>query len=451
MTRGNKIAVGVCVSLVLAGAVFAQPPGQPPPGQPPPGQPPLPANLKDPGVRQGPAGAGTPLPGLTASQLQYFNAGAGTFAEVEDVSKGLGPTFNLDSCGGCHAQPFLGGSSPANNPQIAVSSKNGALNKLPPFVHADGPAFAVRFRNVPGTNQPDGGVRGLFTIAGRADAPGCTLAQPDFSNPNNLSLRIPTPLFGAGLIESISDSEILENLAANSLQKQRLGINFKVNTSGNDGTITRFGWKAQNKSLLVFAGEAYNVELGVANELFPSKRSAVPGCVFSGAPEDATHTDAASYTEVSADTVSFGIFMRFLDAPIAENADDPVVTQGRNAFHAAGCNLCHTPALTTGAVSVAALSNKQANLYSDLAIHNMGRNLNDGVSQGNANGADWRTAPLWGLGKRIFLLHDGRSTDLVDAIYQHRGPGSEASAVVNAFDALPAQQQQAMLVFLRSL
>ena len=108
------------------------------------------------------------------------------------------------------------------------------------------------------------------------------------SRNHNVIFRIPTPTFGLGLVENTPDSALAANLAANAGQKNALGIAGALNTSGNDGTVTRFGWKAQNKSLMIFAGEAYNVEQGVANEVFMNERSAVPGCVFNATPEDAS-------------------------------------------------------------------------------------------------------------------------------------------------------------------
>ena len=142
--------------------------------------------------------------------------------------------------------------------------------------------------------------------------------------------------------------------------------------------------------------------------------------------------------------------MRFL-APPAPTPTSASIDNGRALFDSAGCTLCHTPTLQTGNSSFAALSRQNANLYSDLAIHRMGQGLADGVSQGLAQGDEWRTAPLWGLGDRLFLLHDGRSRDLLDAIQQHDSPGSEAHAVIGNFQALTASQKQDLLNFLRSL
>jgi CxxC motif-containing protein (DUF1111 family) len=113
--------------------------------------------------------------------------------------------------------------------------------------------------------------------------------------------------------------------------------------------------------------------------------------------------------------------------------------------------MCHTPTLTTGSSSIAALSNVNANLYSDLLVHNMGSGLSDGISQGGASGDEFRTAPLWGVGQRLFFMHDGRSTNLVDAIKQHSSSGSEATQVVANFEALNQFDQEAVLIFLRSL
>jgi CxxC motif-containing protein (DUF1111 family) len=395
----------------------------------------------DPGPRNGPPQPARPIRGITAAELQAFTQGLNTFTEVENVVNGLGPRFNLDSCAGCHAQPAVGGSSPRNNPQIPVANKFGATNQIPPFIQPNGPTRAVRFiKNADGT--ADGGVHDLFVITGRSDASSaCQIAQPDFSNPANLAFRIPTPLFGLGLLEAITDTTLQANLAATAAQRQALNIGGEFNTSSNDGTITRFGWKAQNKSGMMFAGEAYNVELGVTNDLFPQERDETPACASGlGTPED--HADLVN--AVPSDIDLFTLFMRYL-AP-------PPPSPGPNAlFNSVGCNLCHTPQLTTGKSESAALSQQPVNLFSDLALHHMGQTLNDGVAQGQAQGDQFRTAPLWGLGDRIFLLHDGRTTDLLQAIELHASQGSEANGVVANFQALQPQQKQALLNFLRSL
>jgi len=433
------------------------------------------SKARDPGVRGGPAGAGGPIAGLTASELAFFNAGKDEFSQAEEVPDGLGPTMNLDGCGGCHLQPAVGGTSPAVNPQVAFATKKGATNAVPSFISAKGPVREARFvRNADGT--PDGGVHDLFTISGRSDAPGCALAQPDFAKElanRNVIFRIPTPVFGAGLIEQIPDREILGNQRTEAPKKKEMGVrgraNFvlaghaisgQANNNGNDGTVARFGWKAQNKSLLLFSGEAYNVEMGITNELFQTERDETPGCQFAALPNDVGNTAAKTPADAVSAIEKFSFFSRFL-APPAPSKDTPggadSIARGRKLFEDVGCALCHTPTLHTGNSNVAALRNQPVNLYSDLLVHDMGPGLEDGVTQGQAGPREFRTAPLWGLGQRLFFLHDGRTADLKEAIQAHRSGNflarneSEASGVVKNFDRLQDEQKQDVLNFLRSL
>jgi CxxC motif-containing protein (DUF1111 family) len=305
----------------------------------------------DPGVRGGPAGAGGPLPNLIPgggsqpSSPGFFQAAKVFFVSVFSVTgsindagqgatdggPGLGPRYNFNSCTGCHAQPAAGGTSPKVNPQVAVATLHGARNVVPPFITLDGPVREARFvRNPDGT--PDGQVHELYVTSGRPDAPGCNIQQENFPAAlaaNNVIFRIPTPTFGLGLVEGISDLGLTTAFNSHGALKSQLGISGRFNTSPNDGTITRFGWKAQNKSLLMFSGEA----------------------------------------------------------------------------------------------------------------------LADGITQGNANGQEFRTAPLWGVGQRIFFLHDGRTGDLREAILAHASPQSEANAVINNFNLLPPQSKQNLLNF----
>jgi CxxC motif-containing protein (DUF1111 family) len=425
----------------------------------------------DPGVRGGAVGAGLPVAGLSASQLEYFNAGKADFLEAEEVDEGLGPRMNLDSCGGCHTQPALGGTSPAVNPQIAFATAAGARDRVPSFISINGPVREARFvRNGDGT--PDGGVHALFTITGRAGAGACQLAQPDFATAvanRNVIFRIPTPTFGAGLIEQIPDAAILNNRANNGSSKSALGIfgrpNFTVagrtisgqtNNNGNDGTIARFGWKGQNKSLLLFSGEAYNVEMGISNELFQTEREENAACQFPNVPNpnSITDTDGATGSASMSSIEKFTFFMRFLDAPAPSNTTpggSTSINNGRRLFTNIGCAFCHNPRFRTTNTAIQALANMNVDLFSDLLVHDMGDNLADGVSQGSANGREFRTAPLWGLGQRIFFLHDGRTSNLISAIKAHASNGSEANGVINNFVNLGDSDTQDLLNFLRSL
>jgi CxxC motif-containing protein (DUF1111 family) len=482
-------------------------------------------NILEPPDTLGNEGAGQVInPATAGPTVGFWFEGLTVFGQEATVNgasngngnstiQGLGPAFNGNSCFLCHSYPAIGGSSPATNPQVALATLDGATNTVPSFVTSTGPIREARFildlANDPTGSTLDGGVHELFSIQGRSDAPtGCSLAQPDFAtaiSQGNLITRIPIPVFGEGLIENVTEAELEANLATNTGAKNNLGIFGRFNRNGNDGTITRFGWKAQNKSMLLFAGEAANVELGVTNELFQNEK--VPGSKCTGnTPEDnttvttASVTGAAATSEISSDIENFAIFMRF-NAPPSQcdfasglnstggavcNALGTNALAGKALFGTAtnsgiGCVLCHSSQLTSGPSVVARFNNASFAPYSDFALHHMGSVLTDGVSQGLAGPDEFRTAPLWGLGQRLFFLHDGRCKDLVCAIEAHgsttancatvitgaqsfavngvafspgietRACGSEANIVVNNFNALSATQAQQLLDFLRSL
>lgn len=428
-----------------------------------------------------PPRAGGPLPGLSSSELAFFKEGLNRFNiedgipdlrrqhKGKDVGGGLGPRFNLNSCAGCHSQPAIGGSSPAINPQIAVATLNGAKNTIPPFISINSPIREARFKfNPDGTR--DGSVQGLFVITGRSDAnPQCQIVQPDFATAianNNIIYRIPTPLFGSGLIEAIADATILANKAANQPTKKMLGISGHENRNSNTNTITKFGWKAQN-TLQVFSGEAYNVEIGVTNELFENKRDETLACLTNGLPEDHTDFNNPSTLDGMSDVVGFTHYMRFL-APPASAPSTPASKAGASLFSTIGCAMCHTPSMITGGNSTAALNNVSAQIYSDLLVHHMGPGLADNIIQGSAGPDEFRTAPLWGVSQRLFYLHDGRTSDLTQAILAHAStnpncaPGqrttpdgiacnSEANKVVDNFKALSAGDQANVIAFLQTL
>jgi len=190
-----------------------------------------PSNAKDPGPRAVANDAGGPLDGLPPALMAALKVGLEDFQEAEGPQDGLGPMMNMDSCGGCHSHPAMGGSSPPLNPQVAFATLMGARNTLPSFITAAGPVIEARFVRV-ADGSADDGVHGLFTLAGRSDSPGCDLAQPDFAAEvarRNVVFRIPTALFGAGLIESIPDREILQNQARAADAKRALGIRGRPN------------------------------------------------------------------------------------------------------------------------------------------------------------------------------------------------------------------------------
>jgi hypothetical protein len=416
------------------------------------------------------------------------------FPQMHTNSNGLGTRHNGDQCFICHAQPMLGGSGGFISPAAGVTAQNpafdlvphrfGKQNTVPSFITRFGPIREVRFKfKSDGTR--DGGVHQLYVTTGITNDPGnasCNAAQPNFATQlaqNNLSFRIPLQMLGLGLIESIQDMEIMRSFNASATQRGTLGIGGHPNRSGNDGTITRFGWKAQNKSITMFSGEAYNVEMGITNELFPTAVEENPLCANAKPePNDITRTDADDSGNHGfdnplhelADWMMFQIMMRFTDGPAPDPHPSASAQRGATVFNTTGCAACHTPTMQTGPTSESpVLQDRPVNLYSDLMVHHMGRGLADNIIQGQAGIDEFRTTPLWGVGQRIFFLHDGRTNDLLQAILAHAStaaspatpndsdaslaglPQSEATAVIVRFNNLPVSDKQAILDFLRSL
>jgi CxxC motif-containing protein (DUF1111 family) len=481
----------------------------------------------DPGVRGGAPGAGAPITGLNAAQQAFFTAAQASFAVIETGANGLGPGFNEVSCAACHANPSVGGASPATNPQVTDGKADGATNVIPSFLTANGPVREARFVLNP-NGTADGNVHDIFSIQGRADAPGCVFAQPNFAAEvarNNVIFRIPTSTFGDGFVEVVSDATLQSAFTAQAQKNASLGISGTFNHAGNTGNISRFGWKAQNASLLLFAGEAYNVEEGITNDLFPNERGNVtdPGATVPAAcspiplPEDTVPSvdgggSASAASDFQSDIENFSMFMRLLAPPTpavpftsssvastsssttsgsstsaapvqlasaatasvlsaaagtsttstassstTSTASAASIQAGFQAFNNIGCSGCHTVSLTTGSAApvdttaISSISNVTINPFSDYAVHSMGVGLADRVTQGNANGNQFRSAPLWGVGQRVFFLHDGRTNDLVTAIEQHASQGSEANQVIQNFNMLGATAQQSLLNFLRDL
>jgi len=497
----------VLVILLLVGAVTSAVLGQDSPAR---------FKAKDPGPRPNPASAvPKAVDGLNKNEAALFNESLLRVSELEGScdtcsqqppnvppidpdpqnpfsptalvnSAGMSPVFNADQCFICHSQPQIGGSTPAHSPAEKIAHRLGGTNMVPSFEEPDGPFREVRFKfNEDGTR--DGGVHSLFTLQGRSDTPGCTLQQPDFDGAvreRNVAFRIPLQLFGLGLIESIQDSAIRANMNANREEKHELGISGHPNIVPNNGTISRFGWKAQNGSLTIFAGEAYNVEMGISNDEFPIGRSEDPTCNVVYEPFDVPRTEDALFDQpakIMPAWLMFAEFMRFVDAPHPVPLT-PSAQHGKELFSKIGCALCHTPSFQTAGTAnpkteseeigphTVALRGQTVNLFSDLLVHHMGATLADNIMQGNAGPDEFRTTPLWGLGQRLFFLHDGRTSDLNVAIQDHfsrrfsdggdnpskdfhsfsYGP-SEANGVIERFNKLSEPEKQAILDFLRSL
>jgi CxxC motif-containing protein (DUF1111 family) len=420
----------------------------------------------DPGPRPLPADAGGFLTTLSANEQQIEPSITAEFDRVHDVivtsptDGGLGPRFNANSCQTCHAYPAAGGSSPPSNPLFQVYQYNGATNTMPSFESATGPILEARFINQPGTTIPDGTVHQLFTISGRADAVGCNIAQPDFAtaqSDGNLVLRQVTPVYGDGLIEVVRNIDIVNNMNSNQTVKESLGITGHPNYSGNDGSIMRFGWKAQVRSTDLMSGNQFNVEMGVTNVIFPNEIDQTVGCVLNPVPETQVNFTPGILTEMFPDDRARTEYFTQWMKPPTLGPSSSATKNGKTQFTNAGCVYCHTTSFTTPATSRPALTLTTINLYSDLIVHHMGPGLADGLPQGQAGPDEFRTAPLWGIGQRLWFMHDGRTNNIVTAIEDHYSVGnstyvnSEANQTVVNFNNLSKTNQQDLVNFLRSL
>jgi CxxC motif-containing protein (DUF1111 family) len=367
---------------------------------------------------------GGPLPGLTTEQQAAFADGLEEFEEVEDAQGGLGPVFNGKSCAECHIQPVVGGSSA----EIVVAREirigtilNGVFD---PMEYLGGSVLQQRSIH---EELPDS------SVTGEQVPPEATL----------VSRRITTPLFGAGLIETIPVAQILQR--ADPSDRDRDGIsgvpNQVFNPEAGEYQLGRFGWKAHVPTLHLFSGDAYLNEMGITNPSFPQENLPQGQPI----PPD---SDLVPELEDNGEAVEgFTTFMAFL-APLAPRPSMNSAGQGLRVFQGIGCAGCHTPSLGTGDSPVSALRFKRADLFSDLLLHDMGPGLADGIQMGAAKGSEWRTAPLWGLSRRIFFLHDGRAQTIEAAVASH---GGEARRARDRFAVLARRDRDALLAFLNSL
>jgi hypothetical protein len=396
---------------------------------------------------------------------------------------GLGPRFNSNSCSSCHSQPVAGGSSPATNPLFQIYQSDGVdsfNNTMPSFETQSGPVLVPR---LPASSGGTGLVQQLFTIAGTS-YPGCSIQQPNFAAETGVVYRQPLPTFGDGYIDFIENKDILNVLNSNLPLKNSLGIIGMASMDGSDGSVDRFGWKAQWRAILPAIGAEEQVEEGITNEMLPTEVDQTSGCDVNPVPEDPTNYSwyGSSMTPwlFLANAERDAIFVRFLSTPIPATTTNGSLgcpggnlnscTQGAADFNNIGCALCHNPSYTTPPGSIPSQGHTRLYLYSDLLLHHMGSCLADNITQGSAQGDMFRTPPLWNIGQRIWFLHDGRTSDIVQAIEAHADnmgngpctgtgsyPASEADAVIAAFNNLvnvsgvDGTAQQDLINFLRSL
>ena len=401
--RHSQAVASLVAALILVASVASAQQGSagPPPPPPPP-----------------PPGFGLPLPGLTGDQLAAFNDGKDDFVQVETRATGLGPIFNRDSCVACHGGPAVGGSSPI---------------------------LVTRFgRVVSGQFDPLTSLGGSLLQERAIDPSGLEHVPREATV---IARRQSTPLFGLGLIEAIPDAMILRGVRTKPVDGVLGQASMVVDAASKKTLVGRFGWKAQQATLLSFAGDAYLNEMGITNRLFPTENAPNGNLVLLKKldtvrdPEDQVDPDSGKAgIDLLAD------FMRFLGPPPTQ----PITasnTFGAKLFLDVGCTSCHTPVMFTGPSKIEALNAKSVMLYSDLLLHDMG-SLGDGIAQGTAGVREMKTPPLWGLRVSGPYLHDGRAMTIEDAIKAH---GGEAKVSKDRFQKLTRDQQALLVEFLKSI
>lgn len=362
-----------------------------------------------------------PIEGLTTDQQKRFLNGDIAFNdEVFTAATGLGPVFVATSCGTCHAgdgkgHPFtsltrFGQQDETGNQFLHLGGPQLQHRALPGFAPEQLPADASFSKLLPPANT------GLGFLELVPDAALLALADPDDSNSDGISGR--------------PNWVTLPNYL--SLRPDAISQNGKY--------IGRFGKKAAVYDLLQQTVNAYNQDIGIASIYEPFD-------TYSGEEID---------PEVNTRTIQDVVFyLRTLKAPIPRGVDQAEVSAGKMLFEQIGCAKCHVPALTTGPSPIAPLAFREFYPYSDLLLHDMGPELDDGYTEGSAKTSEWRTPPLWGLGLsknsqggQYFLLHDGRAHSIEAAISLHGGEGNQSR---EAYTQLSADEKNQLITFLESL
>ena len=362
---------------------------------------------------------GEPLAGLSADELARFQAGKNEFVGVETVAEGVGPVFNDVSCAACHSVPTVGGGSPRLETRFGTLTARGAFDPLSQF----------------------GG--SLIQEQGIGPAGDCNyVAEIVPPQATIVARRRTTPLFGLGLVDAVPDSSFLAIAYAE--QFDRNGIagtpSIVVNPETGRRAVGKFGWKGQNATLHVFAGDAYLNEMGITNPTFPNENCPQGDCASLACNPDAEVNDEGD------GVTEFTDFMTFL-APPPRGPITGGAILGESVFQNLGCASCHRATLRTGASSVAALNQVNFHPYSDFLLHDMG-SLGDGITQNRATGRLMRTAPLWGVRNLTTYMHDGRATTLDQAILAHAGQAWKARS---RYAGLSWFEKAQLIAFLNSL
>ena len=406
-----------------------------------------------------------------------FKVGNGLFKKLwvpapssTKSSDGLGPLYNARSCQRCHLKDGRGHPPSANFPTdnavsllIRLGIPNGERSAIPDPVYG-GQLQDFAMANIPIEGRPY--VTWSEETVKLGDSSRVSLRRPTWSiaelgygplhADTKISPRIAPPMIGLGLLEAVPAEQIAA--AADPDDRDSDGVSGVaaqvLDLETGRPALGRFGWKAGQPSLRQQAAGAFAGDIGISTSLFPDGHGDCTRAqaLCRTAPIGAEREEP-EISDTMLDLVS--IYSRHLAVPARRKPDDPAVRRGEQVFADAGCTACHRPTLRTAATGVdPALANQTIWPFTDLLLHDMGDGLADGLPEGMANGREWRTPPLWGVGltERVsghtFFLHDGRARSILEAILWHDGEGKAARDRVVA---LPRGEREALLAYINSL
>jgi len=408
-----------------------------------------------------------PLSNISKENLKKHYAGEIIFKKkfepYSDVSNsGLGPLFIQDNCAACHR-----GNGRSQPPMSEVDFSSGLLMRmsvpgLGPHGEPQGvPGYGLQLQNraMPGS-QPEGIIKFTFEhfYETYPDGEKVLMNRPSRSLMNAymplpdgtmMSMRNASPIYGLGLLEAVSEEEILSRYEERDKNADNITgrPNYVWNSYTQQKDLGRFGWKGSHPSVIQQSAEAFQQDMGITStHFFPEENG--KGQVncnsgFGSKPD----VDSAFVAEVA-------FYIQTLAPPAPRNQDDPIVMRGRDLFMEINCSGCHTPKLTTGVHPIKELSNQTIYPYTDLLLHEMGEGIADARPDFDASTNEWRTPPLWGIGLTKIVnpnarfMHDGRAASLEEAILWHEG---ESYWVMLAYKQLPKEDRQAIIKFLESL
>lgn len=409
-------------------------------------------------------GFATPAENLTQKELDTHLDGDFQFEQIfvtapAPVNSGLGNIFNNSACISCHPRDGRAGFPKDLNARSGLLLRTALLGNTAKDAPIPVPGFGTQIQNhaVHGSRpEASYAVRFEESTETLADGTKISLRKPIFSLKDTymefptqalLSPRLATPVFGLGLLEAIPEADLLAKEDIEDADDD--GISGKANrvwdpVLGKE-VVGRFGWKANVGTVLVQSAAAYHDDMGITSYVFPQENcEGQDNCVDNSASPE--------ISDEILNTVAF--YCRTLAVPAPRNIDDKTVIKGEQVFAQIDCVKCHTPKQRTGPTDIAALSNQNFYPYTDLLLHDMGPELADGRPDFLADGNEWRTRPLWGIGLTNLInghtdfLHDGRARNITEAILWH---GGEALASKNKFKTLPTGDREALLTFLNSL